>query len=49
MIAGSDHVVDVLDEVVGPGPHAARVVVIPPGVDVDVCDRATAGRGTRGR
>ena len=35
VIAGSDHIVRVLDDVVGAGPHSSRVHVIPPGVDVD--------------
>ena len=35
VIAGSDHVVGVLEDVVGPGEHSDRVHVVPPGVDVD--------------
>jgi glycosyltransferase involved in cell wall biosynthesis len=44
VIAGSDHIVEVLDEVVGPG-TSARTEVIPPGVDVETLrprDRDTA-------
>ncbi|MEX0835210.1 MAG: glycosyltransferase family 4 protein [Nitriliruptor sp.] len=36
VIAGSDHIVAVLDAVVGAGPHSSRTVVIPPGVDVEL-------------
>jgi glycosyltransferase involved in cell wall biosynthesis len=35
VIAGSDHIVEVLDEVVGPGSFTPRTEVIPPGVDVE--------------
>lgn len=35
VVAGSDHIVDVIDDVVGPGAHSSRVQVIPPGVDVE--------------
>jgi glycosyltransferase involved in cell wall biosynthesis len=35
VIAGSDHIVEVLDEVLGPGSFTPRTVVIPPGVDVE--------------
>jgi len=35
VIAGSDHIVSVLQEVLGPGPHLDHVVTVPPGVDVD--------------
>jgi glycosyltransferase involved in cell wall biosynthesis len=35
VIAGSEHIVDVLDEVVGPGSYSSRTEVIPPGVDVE--------------
>ena len=45
IVAGSEHVVEVLDDVIGPGEHTARVQVIPPGVDVDALrpqDRGTA-------
>src|SRR5690606_19032704 len=44
VVAGSDHIVAVLDQGVGPG-SAARTEVIPPGVDVDTLrprDRAEA-------
>lgn len=34
VLAGSDHIVEVLDEVVGPGPYRDRLHVVPPGVDV---------------
>jgi glycosyltransferase involved in cell wall biosynthesis len=48
VIAGSDHIVEVLDDVVGPGGHTSRLAVIPPGVDVDALrpearDTALAG------
>jgi glycosyltransferase involved in cell wall biosynthesis len=33
VLAGSDHIVDVLEEVVGPGDYTSRVEVVPPGVD----------------
>jgi len=36
VVAGSQHIVRVLDEIVGPGAHSRRVHVIPPGVDVDL-------------
>ena len=35
VLAGSEHVRRVLEEVVGPGPHLDRIRVVPPGVDVD--------------
>ncbi|MEX1177056.1 MAG: glycosyltransferase family 4 protein [Nitriliruptor sp.] len=35
VLAGSRHIVDVLEDVVGPGEHRDRVEVLPPGVDVD--------------
>ncbi|MBD0290106.1 MAG: glycosyltransferase family 4 protein [Thermoleophilia bacterium] len=35
VLAGSEHIRRVLEEVVGPGPHLSRVRVVPPGVDVD--------------
>jgi glycosyltransferase involved in cell wall biosynthesis len=35
VVAGSEHIVDVLDEVVGPGSYTSRTEVIPPGVDVE--------------
>jgi glycosyltransferase involved in cell wall biosynthesis len=35
VIAGSQHIVAVLDEVVGTGPFSTRVQVVPPGVDTD--------------
>jgi glycosyltransferase involved in cell wall biosynthesis len=35
VLAGSEHIRQVLEEVVGPGPHLDRVRVVPPGVDVD--------------
>jgi glycosyltransferase involved in cell wall biosynthesis len=35
VIAGSQHIVGVLDEVVGTGPLPARVQVVPPGVDTE--------------
>jgi glycosyltransferase involved in cell wall biosynthesis len=35
VIAGSDHIVEVLDEVLGPGSFTPRTEVIPPGVDVE--------------
>jgi glycosyltransferase involved in cell wall biosynthesis len=35
VIAGSDHIVEVLDEVVGTGSFTPRIEVIPPGVDVE--------------
>jgi glycosyltransferase involved in cell wall biosynthesis len=47
VLAGSDHIVEVLDEVVGPGAYSSRVQVIPPGVDVEALrpqDRGTALR-----
>lgn len=34
VLAGSDHIVNVLDEVVGAGAHTARTHVVPPGVDI---------------
>lgn len=34
VIAGSDHIVSVLEEVLGPGPYLDRVLTVPPGVDV---------------
>lgn len=45
VLAGSRHIVGVLEDVVGPGDHSARVEVVPPGIDVDVLaprDRHTA-------
>ncbi len=33
---GSEHIREALGEVIGPGPHARRVRIVPPGVDVDV-------------
>ena len=47
VIAGSEHIVRVLQEVVGPGDYVQRVRVGPPGVDVEALrpeDRATALR-----
>jgi len=47
VIAGSEHIVRVLQEVVGPGDYVQRVRVGPPGVDVDEFrpeDRSTALR-----
>ena len=35
VIAGSAHIVSVLHEVLGPGPHLDQVLTVPPGVDVD--------------
>ncbi|MBA3277311.1 MAG: glycosyltransferase family 4 protein [Geodermatophilaceae bacterium] len=35
VIAGSEHIVSVLREVLGPGPHLDRVLTVPPGVDVE--------------
>jgi glycosyltransferase involved in cell wall biosynthesis len=35
VVAGSQHVGGVLAELLGPGPHLERTVVVPPGVDVD--------------
>ncbi|HZG96323.1 MAG TPA: glycosyltransferase family 4 protein, partial [Mycobacteriales bacterium] len=35
VVAGSEHISGVLDEVVGPSDYTKRVRVIPPGVDVD--------------
>jgi glycosyltransferase involved in cell wall biosynthesis len=35
LVAGSGHIARVIAEVLGPGPHLDRVVVVPPGVDVD--------------
>jgi len=35
VVAGSEHIERVLEEVLGPGDHLARVRVVPPGVDVD--------------
>ncbi|MBA3339733.1 MAG: glycosyltransferase family 4 protein [Geodermatophilaceae bacterium] len=35
VIAGSAHIVSVLEEVLGPGPHLDRVLTVPPGVDID--------------
>jgi glycosyltransferase involved in cell wall biosynthesis len=35
VVAGSEHIVGVLDDVVGPGGYRERVHVVPPGVDVD--------------
>lgn len=48
LIAGSDHITGVLDELVGPPHLPARTEVIPPGVDVEVLrprprDEALAG------
>jgi glycosyltransferase involved in cell wall biosynthesis len=34
VLAGSEHIVEVLAEVVGPGAHTGRTHVVPPGVDV---------------
>jgi glycosyltransferase involved in cell wall biosynthesis len=45
VIAGSDHIVEVLDEVVGSGRSTPRTEVIPPGVDIETLrprDRDTA-------
>lgn len=45
VLAGSHHVVGVLEDLVGRGDHSARVHVVPPGVDVDMLrpqDRHTA-------
>jgi glycosyltransferase involved in cell wall biosynthesis len=45
VLAGSDHIVEVLEDVVGPGSYASRVHVVPPGVDVEALrprDRASA-------
>lgn len=45
VIAGSDHIAGVLEDVVGPGEHSDRVHVVPPGVDIDALrpqDRPTA-------
>jgi glycosyltransferase involved in cell wall biosynthesis len=36
VLAGSEHVVDVLHDVVGPGAYTERVQVLPPGVDVEM-------------
>jgi glycosyltransferase involved in cell wall biosynthesis len=36
VLAGSEHIVEVIDDVIGAGEHSARVHVVPPGVDVDV-------------
>ncbi|MGH3061592.1 MAG: glycosyltransferase, partial [Gaiellaceae bacterium] len=35
VLAGSEHIRRVLEEVLGPGPHLDRVRIVPPGVDVD--------------
>ena len=35
ILAGSEHVRAVIEEVVGAGPHLARIRVLPPGVDVE--------------
>ncbi len=35
VVAGSEHIRGVLAEVLGPGPHLDRAVVVPPGVDVE--------------
>ena len=35
VFAGSEHIRRVLEDVLGPGEHLARVRVVPPGVDVD--------------
>ena len=35
IVAGSEHIRRVIEEVVGPGPHMARVRIVPPGVDVE--------------
>ena len=35
VIAGSEHIVSVLQEVLGRGPHLERVLTVPPGVDVE--------------
>ena len=35
VLAGSEHIVEVIRDVVGPGPHTARTHVVPPGVDVE--------------
>lgn len=45
VLAGSGHIVDVLEEVVGSGDYTARVEVVPPGVDTGALrpeDRGTA-------
>jgi hypothetical protein len=44
VIAGSAHIVSVLHEVLGPGPHLDQVLTVPPGVDVDA--PAATRRGT---
>jgi glycosyltransferase involved in cell wall biosynthesis len=36
VLAGSDHIVEVLEEVVGRGDYTDRVQVLPPGVDVEM-------------
>jgi len=35
ILAGSEHIRRVIEEVVGPGSHMARVRIVPPGVDVE--------------
>jgi glycosyltransferase involved in cell wall biosynthesis len=35
ILAGSEHIRDVIEEVVGPGEHISRIHVLPPGVDVE--------------
>ena len=35
VLAGSEHIVEVLRDVVGTGPHTERTHVVPPGVDVE--------------
>ena len=36
VLAGSEHIVGVIDQVVGRGPHTERTHVVPPGVDVQL-------------
>jgi glycosyltransferase involved in cell wall biosynthesis len=36
VLAGSDHIVEVLDQIVGQGARTPRVQVVPPGVDVEL-------------
>ena len=36
VLAGSDHIVEVLEQVVGNGAHTSRIQVVPPGVDVEL-------------
>ena len=47
VLAGSEHIVDVIDQVIGTGPHTSRTHVVPPGVDVELLrpqDRESALR-----